>query len=75
MDERSGAENPENGSECTGALVKCARTKLNWRTWEVRQYNFGLAHLPSARRSERPAGQALAGLVRVWSNSDAWLSH
>ena len=75
MDERSWAEKPENGSECTGALVKCARTKLNWRTCEVRQYNFGLAHLPSVPRSERPASQALACLVSVWSNSDAWLSH
>ena len=75
MDERSWAEKSETGQNalahlgsapeqnCTGALGKCASTIL------------ALAHLPSAPRPERPIGQALAGLVRVWSNSEAWLSH
>ena len=26
------------------------RKKMHWRTWEVRQYIFTLAHLPSAPR-------------------------
>merc|ERR1712080_83681 len=63
MDERCWAKNRKNGSECTGALGKCARTKMHWRTWEVRQYIFDLAHLPSAPRSKITCW---SGLVKSW---------
>ena len=75
MDERSWAKNQKTGQNALAHLGSAPEQKLHWRTWEVRQYKFALAHLPSAPRPEYLLGRDLAGLVGFWSISEAWLSH